>query len=405
MCGVVYIIYVYMKNNKSNAGAWLRRNYLNKDGQAQVYYRVYLHGKYVQIGLGVYCAPDEWDAQKATVVAGDRRREKNLIIKEAVGRGSDILLRYQVLKKTITADLFVKEFENPSAVGDFYAWMLTEIENRSGQITPTSKQQHISSLHKMQAFRKSMQFAEIDKNFVEGWEKWMRMKLGNKPNTVHSGLKTLKTYVRRAIAQGLMTVNPFENFILRKERTVPEFLSEAERDALLDAYRNAEMKPTHRRVMRWYLFACFTGLRISDMRRMQHAHIRPGYVLRFKPLKTENVNGMTIEIPLVPNARQLIQDEAPGRSEGVLFDMYSDQRINIYLKEALALAGIVRPMSFHSARHTFATTFLRRAKNANGILMLQRLLGHSKIASTMVYSHVLNDDIISAMQDFGQESE
>jgi site-specific recombinase XerD len=61
-------------------------------------------------------------------------------------------------------------------------------------------------------------------------------------------------------------------------------------------------------------------------------------------------------------------------------------------KQVAGVAGIRRDISFHTGRHTFATLFLRRTKAANGILILQKILGHSDLGSTIIYSHVIGTD-------------
>ena len=74
--------------------------------------------------------------------------------------------------------------------------------------------------------------------------------------------------------------------------------------------------------------------------------------------------------------------------------------MNKYIKEVVHFANIEKDISFHTARHTFATLFLKKSSKANGILILQQLLGHSNIETTMVYSHVLNEDVKEAMAEF-----
>jgi integrase/recombinase XerD len=77
--------------------------------------------------------------------------------------------------------------------------------------------------------------------------------------------------------------------------------------------------------------------------------------------------------------------------------------MNGYLKEIADLAKVVKDMSFHSGRHTFATMFLKKVKSSAGILILQKLLGHSNIQTTMVYLHVLDQDLKNAIAEFATE--
>ena len=97
----------------------------------------------------------------------------------------------------------------------------------------------------------------------------------------------------------------------------------------------------------------------------------------------------------------MIKDEGLTQYEdAAVFKCLTEQRMNKYIKEVCAVAGIRKDVSFHTARHTFATLFLRNTKAANGILLLQKILGHSDLNSTIVYSHVITTDIDSAMLQF-----
>lgn len=183
---------------------------------------------------------------------------------------------------------------------------------------------------------------------------------------------------------------------MRREATYPEFLSESERASLIDLYGSNYLPDKYNKVLRWFLFSCFTGLRISDLRAARHEDVSNN-LLSIHPQKTKNVNNKRVDIPLTLFARKLIKDENPNRIKGFLFDCYSEARMNKNIKEVMPVAKIDKVISFHNARHTFATLFLKKSTKANGILILQRLLGHSNIATTMVYSHILNDDILEAM--------
>ena len=108
-------------------------------------------------------------------------------------------------------------------------------------------------------------------------------------------------------------------------------------------------------------------------------------ILIFEPQKTKNTTGKTIKVPLTDFARKLIQDAGRFRVSGNIFDTYSDQKTNVYLKDIAILCGIKKNITFHIARHTFATLFL---EETDDLATLQQLLGHSSIMQTMVYAHV-----------------
>jgi len=379
----------------------LRIDALRKDGTASLYIRVYIGGKYALVNTEVAVEPKNWNAEFEKITAGDAEyKQKNMLVATMLGNASEIILKYRVLKKRLTVDIFKLELLNPDATGDFVAWAHLEIDRRRDKITDSTRRQHHSTFAKLGEWKRNIAFGEVNARMLEEYERYLRVKLRNRPNTIHGNLKNIRTYLHRAEREGLMTSKPFKGYRLPKEQSMPEFLTEEERDKVMELYVKNSLPDSYLKVARWFLFSCFTGLRISDIRNITHQNIRPGFLLRFQPVKTSNTTGTTIELPLTKTAQMLIRDECPGRVRGPIFDMLSDQRINKYLKEVLRAAGIKRSMGMHSGRHTFATIFLRKYKNSNGLLMLQRLLGHSDMRSTMVYAHLINDDIITAMENF-----
>jgi integrase len=117
------------------------------------------------------------------------------------------------------------------------------------------------------------------------------------------------------------------------------------------------------------------------------------------PRKTKNTSNRTIRIPLKHTALELIKDESPYRIKGLIFSTYSEQRMRTYLKDVVGHAKIKKDVNFHSGRHTFATIFL---KKTNNLAALQKLLGHQNINQTMVYAHILSDDIDREMDVFDE---
>jgi integrase len=319
-----------------------------------------------------------------------------------LGRASAIILKYRVNNKVLTHELFEKEFSNPSVICEFYAFMEEMIHTRRGDpLTDSSAEQHLSTLSKLKQFRPSALMVDIDEQFVRDFKKFLKIKLKNGDNTIYNTLKNFRTYINIAIKKELMEVSPFKNYQLKKVETYPEFLSERELNSLIDLYNRNFLPERFQKVLRYYLFACQTGLRISDLRNARHEMIENN-MLSFKPIKTLNTTNKRVDIPLTKFALKLIKDENSARTKGLLFDCITEQRMNLYLKNILKETSlkIIKELSFHSARHTFATLFLKKIKQANGILILQRLLGHKKMESTMIYSHVLDSDVRNAINEF-----
>lgn len=181
----------------------------------------------------------------------------------------------------------------------------------------------------------------------------------------------------------------------------------------LDKLHNVVLTDSMVRVRDAFLFACYTGLRYSDLSRIKSEHIiqRGNYkVLSFIPEKTNSAlqkKVKRVEIPLIGQAAEII--EKYSGTEGKLIPVITNQKMNEYLKVIGMWAGLTdlievvtydkgkptlklvpkyEKISCHIARHTYATLSLTRGVP---IEVLQKTLGHADIKTTMVYAKVVDE--------------
>lgn len=223
----------------------------------------------------------------------------------------------------------------------------------------------------------------------------MKNNLSNSQNTRHNAFKNLKAYLNIAKAKRLINHNPLERpFPARQVQTDREYLTENELQSLMGLYHRNFLKTNDQRVLRHFLFMCVTGLRISDLKTLEMSDI-VNDILIFTAYKTRTQKPASLKIPLCPFAKRLIKDESPLRLYGKIFNCLSEQKMREKIKEIVKVEKIYKDISLHTGRHTFATIFLRKTKN---IAALQKLLGHSSITQTMIYAHVLTEDIEREMR-------
>jgi site-specific recombinase XerD len=145
----------------------------------------------------------------------------------------------------------------------------------------------------------------------------------------------------------------------------------------LHNYFNMEfINATHKAILARFLFSCFTGLRISDIQKLTIDNIG-GDMLFFTAEKTGKIQ----KIMLNETALSFIDPEV------VFYGKFTGEYINRELKFISKACGISKRISFHVARHTFATNYLLSGGN---VVNLQKLLGHSKITETMIYVHIVD---------------
>jgi site-specific recombinase XerD len=241
---------------------------------------------------------------------------------------------------------------------------------------PTANTYHQALAHLVKLYGPMISFAMLAEmpRQLEGHLKKENLR-ANTRKKLHTRLKTL---LREAYRQGITQLQPYNEFPIGTIQGNRTALNEAELRTLFELYR-AQTLPAHlQNVLQYFLFACLTGLRYSDIGELTTRNIA-GDNLIFTPLKTKRLEKQ-IEMRLPEPAKQLIA----GRT-GKLFHVLTDQKSNQNMKAIAAHAGIQKHVTMHVARHTFGTLFIHFGGD---ISTLQTLMGHSKIETTSQYLHL-----------------
>jgi site-specific recombinase XerD len=147
-----------------------------------------------------------------------------------------------------------------------------------------------------------------------------------------------------------------------------------------------------------FIFSCYSGLAYTDAVSLTPANLMRGIDGDYWLITQRQKTDTSVKIPLLPKAIEMIEKyktNPKSLSGGTLFPKISNQRLNGYLKQMADLCGIRRNLTFHLARHTFATTVT--LSNGVPIESVSKMLGHTKITTTQVYAKVierkLSDDM------------
>lgn len=374
---------------------YLNKSYVKNDGTTAIYLLTSIKSKQVKINTGVTVIPTNWDNEKNAIKGNSKAvKDQNLILNNCASRLTNIFVKYRLREKELTADLLLKEYENPTAEIDFYAFWEQEMNLKKVDNAKDTSRAHKSMLKKMRDFKPTLSFSELDRAFFETYQRHLKQ-IGNNTNTIRKNLKTIKVYVNIALRHELLEKDPFEGMRIKTGETEIIYLEPEELAKIIDNYKRNLFAPRLQKVVRYYLFSCFTGLRISDVKSITHDNII-GNMLVFKPQKTRDIMKI-VRVKLTTGALELIHDT--GNTKGIIFNTFADAVSNRYLKDVATACNINKPIKYHSARHTFATMYYRMTKNVVG---LQKLLGHSDIKLTMIYTHIIDTDIDADMDNFNK---
>jgi site-specific recombinase XerD len=362
-----------------------------KNGQCPVYVICYVNRVRCRFDTGVDVYPNEYDVESGTVKRKTaENKDKNLFINNVKKRITEIEVKYRLQNKKLTAELLQKEYEFPEYQTSFYSFYATELNKLKGNLAASTFEKYEITLKKMQRFRKQLNFADLNVDFINEYKSYCK-KLGNCQNSINANLKNIKTFARLAYKAGLAPFDLFGDVRISNIEPIRNFLTESELNKIYLYYKLNRFHENEKDILRPFLFSCFTGLRFSDVKALKFANIQDDFI-RVKMIKTERLD-KEVKIPFCDTAREMINFQ---RKTKTVFSMYSEQYMNRQLKELCHASGIQKDITFHCARHTFATIYLRNSQN--DYKGLQKLLGHANIAETMKYAHVSDDDVIINIQ-------
>ena len=337
----------------SGVKVYLNKSYQKRNGECAIYIMVHIDYKSLKFPTGVNCHPDSWNEKNYRIKGTSKKvKDDNLIIQKSLALINDIFVRYRLQNINLTAELLQKEWKNPARRIDFYKFFQEAIEERKVELAYQTYKNHNTIINKLKEFRPKLAFSEINADLLEQYKRWLKTRKKNDINTIHSAMKVLKAYIRIAIKKQIITNNPFDNVRSVEVESDRVFLSVEELNKMWEVYGNKKLSESNERVLRHFLFMCFTGLRISDFKAIKKYNV-VNNILIYYPEKTARIKKIPVKVPLTKYALQLISDE--NSETEFLFNPISEQNMNVYIKEIAKKAGIIKNLSNHSARHTFAT--------------------------------------------------
>lgn len=356
-------------------------SYRAKDnGDHALIFQVILNGKPIRFPLGFYISKK--DFFKGVVRSSHPNANTiNLIIEKARSRVTEIWGQYHLMERNLTPELLRKEFNNQVNRQDFIAFARQSCEIQKLKVDYRTYQQNVFALDKIETFKSPLLFSDLSEELLIKYSNFEKTKYGNAHNTIQKTLAVWKKYLLLAKKEGIKFVNPFDHFKIKQNKSFKISLTRQEVEKLFTYFYSDKISEMDRHVLRSFLFSCRTGLRISDIIRVKWEHLQ-GDRLIMPMHKNRNRKNKMIDIPLT-RERELIPPFNP--TTPTVFDCYNFALMNRRLKVIGSACGIQKNIEYHMSRHTFATTFL---EGGGSVEVLQTLLGHEDINTTMVYVHM-----------------
>ena len=364
----------------------IRDDVLRQDGTALVCLQAFINKKRVVISLQIYVKPVNFDKASQSIVSdksGSISRKDleglNLIIGRAKAKANDIFIWHRLNETNLSPEAFKKAFIDETGRMDFLAFFEKSIIELTGTRELATVRGYKYCLSKIRKFRPRLSFKDLNTDFIMQFDKFLQVTEKININSRWKYHKVIKSIINYGLKKGLPLNNPYVNFKIKKGQSSRAYLTIEELNKLMQLYNSQELNPHTQNVLEYFLFSCYTGLRISDIEQITSDMI-VGDFLVFMPRKTRTTLKIS-KLPLNELALQIVKGKT-----GKLFNVC--YRTNIWLKSIARACDIPKNLSFHVARHTFATLFLEAG---GSVEVLKEILGQSKIETTMVYVHITNN--------------
>ena len=364
-----------------------RKKQLNKQGTALVQVEALLNQRKVYFRTNLYLKPEHWNSRNAQVDNHPQAHDLNSMLFEFVLHLQAIELSLWKRGIPVTLSLLKDAIKKDKPVNVTFP-VFARIYVQESDRKRSTKENLLTTITVLQEFRPGLDFKDITYTLLRDFEVHLKEK-GNSVNTIAKHLRQLRTLVNEAINQGYIPSDayPFRKYKIKQEKGRKEFLTPDE----LKRLENLDVDKKLRHVLDAFLFCCYTGLRYSDF-----CQLTPENIIRvngkrwlyFKSVKTD----VEIRLPL-----HLLFE---GKALAVLerYDIVTDfakigpnSEANKYLAQLAAFARIRKHITYHTARHTCATLLVHQGVP---ITTVQKLLGHTSVRTTEVYSEVLSNTII-----------
>ena len=378
LCLVIFL-YIWTKNDMTIIKyryVFNRKHRLNTMGEALVQIEAYQEGRKAYFGTHVYVKPAEWTGCEVT------GRHDAAALNGMIG---EQLVRLQEIEVAVWRQGVSPTLQHLKK--NFYSKMpplrllsfASEVVEHSGRREST-RRNLLTTVRLLDRFRR-VHVGDVDYALLSDFEDYLRGR-GNCQNTIAKHIHNLRTVMGEAARRGLVSMErlPFSTYQVKTVCREHTTLTESE-------LQRIEHTTVHGAVRDAFLFCCKTGLRYSDYVRLDERQFQQRGQSLWLELKMQKT-GRVVQLPLTLLGR-LLGDVGGHPAIG------DNCNVNRKLREIVREAGIGKRVTFHVARHTFATRLLERGVP---ITTVQQLLGHASVRMTQRYAEVRTATVVGDLE-------
>lgn len=383
---------------------YLRSNYENKEGKSPVMLRVFLNGEMANFGTTkLFVDKAMWNNTTSRVRGRTAEALSVNASLDAISTTLHGIYRRFENDESLSLDkirsAFVGKDKEYTTFLPVFDKFIEDIRQRVGHTISKESLQKYSVLRRHFAefllykfSRKDIGLSEFTPAVVQDFELYLSTIAKCAYNTSVKKMKTLKTITIYALKRGFLLADPFINHRFHLEPVDRGFLTDEEILKIANKDLGIERLELVRDI---FIFSCFTGLAYIDVANLTPDNIvtmdDKQWIMTKRQKTSIETNVLLLDIPKAIIAKYSHKTYRDGK----LFPVLSNQKTNSYLKEIADLCGIKKNLTFHLARHTFATMSLSKGVPMESV---SKMLGHTNIKTTQIYARITNKKIEHDME-------
>lgn len=379
---------------------YIKRSKSDPQGNTNVYLRITLDGKRAECSINRKVKVDLWSAKAQRVMGNSiEAQELNREIDFIKNKIFTIEQKFQRDNKTYSAldlrDAYLGKDKTQKMLLELFQEHNDKVDNLVGKDFAAGTAEryrtcknHVAGFIKKEYNKNDIPVKHVDHKFITGLEYYLKTTRKCAHNSAIKYITNFKKIIRIAHANDWIDKDPFLHWKAKLKTVEREFLTEAEIQKIIDLNFRVQRLEYVRDI---FIFCCFTGLAYADVKKLSYNDIVVGMDgeewIKTRRTKTDTRSN----IPILPIAKMIMdkyKDNEQLKEKNLVLPVLSNQKMNSYIKEIADRAGIIKNLTFHLARHTFATTIT--LSNGVPIESVSKMLGHTNLKTTQHYAKILD---------------
>jgi len=397
-----------------------RTSRANEEGKAPIHMRIQIGIQRLDMHTKIYVSPEDWSSQGGIIKSnGNDAKRINKQLEGFKLKAFDYQRELMTEGKEVTMDnmkakWYGTSLERPRMLMDVFKQHNEQMKALvNSEFSPLTLERYETSFRHTQAYMKwkfkvdDIDIKKLNYEFISDYEFWLKSKRKCDHNTSVKYLSNFKKIIHICIKNGWLERDPFVGFKMTKREVERPFLVQEELKRIIDkqfvAARMNQVKDI-------FIFCCYTGLAYADVEKLTREEITTGIDSEKWIWTSRQKTDTATRIPLLSQALEILdryKDDPQCAIKGRLLPVLSNQKMNTYLKEIADACDITKKMTFHTARHTFATTVT--LSNGVPIETVGKMLGHRNLKTTQHYARILDlkvsEDMMTLRNKLNKKSE